>query len=84
MVIALPINILQFAGLLLDFTGAVILAVSEIASRKTISKISETYSDSNPYLKKYMEERNTYAIIGASLLIIGFMLQLIGAGLNLK
>ena len=80
----MPINVLQFVGLLLDFIGAVILAVSEIVSRKTISEISETYSGSNPHLKKHLEERNTYAIIGASMLITGFMLQLIGAGLNLK
>jgi len=68
----------QVIGLTIDFIGAITIALSEILTRSEIKKMSGTYVGSNPHLEKYLKERNLSVISGATLLIIGFLLQILG------
>ena len=67
----------QVIGLILDFIGALLFAIPLIKSKKTIEEESSTYIGYNPPLRKSMKRDRWLAIIGLSLLLLGFALQII-------
>lgn len=76
---------LNVIGLLLDLIGAIILAYGQIISRKTaidlgVSKLCGDTDEKNLKLPAVQDriKQSRNAIIGLSLLAVGFLLQLCG------
>lgn len=75
---------LDLAGLLFALSGAVILALGLIHSRKQalkigVSRIAEDGDDQNlclPHVRDELRE-SKFALVGAVLMVIGFLLQII-------
>lgn len=83
-------QLLDFFGLVFALTGVLILACGFILSRKRalkigVSRIAEESDDKNiclPHVRDEIRESKC-ALIGAVLLTIGFLLQIIAALLSL-
>lgn len=81
---------LDLLGLVVALLGAVILSCGLILSRKRalkigVSRIAEDGDDKNlclPHVRDEMRE-SKFALIGAVLLTIGFLLQIVAALLSL-
>jgi hypothetical protein len=74
--IPLIVQNLSKIGLAFNFIGTVVLVLSLIKSNKQIDKESGTYWDNNPYTKLSITRDRRLAIIGLSLIAIGFLLQI--------
>ena len=76
-------NILQIpifwsiSGLVLNITGAIILALPLLRTKKQREKISGMHWDYNPYLRTYLIQDKRKGLIGISFLILGFILQIV-------
>jgi len=68
---------IQFIGLLLDFIGALILAIPLLKSKKEIQKESGTYFGMNLYLSKAMLRDRILGVLGLIFFILGFGLQML-------
>lgn len=69
---------LILAGLILNFVGAVVLAIGLIKSPPEIEKESGTYRGQNPHLRKSMYHDRKAAIWGISIMALGFILSFLG------
>jgi len=63
--------------LLLDFIGALILAIPLLKSKKEIQKESGTYFGMNLYLSKAMLRDRILGVLGLIFFILGFGLQML-------
>jgi hypothetical protein len=69
----------NIAGLIFDLAGAGVIAVGVIASRTAIEKITSSgFGGPSPDAQADRRRQSTLAIVGLSLLGIGFALQIIG------
>ena len=76
---------LDLAGLLLALSGALILALGLIVSKRRalkigVSRMAEDRDDQNRFLPHVRDEirESRFALMGVILLIIGFLLQIVG------
>jgi|WetSurMetagenome_2_1015567.scaffolds.fasta_scaffold954504_2 hypothetical protein len=72
---------LLIVGLVLDFIGAFLLAISEYKSKAEIKKLAGTYVESNLQVEKSLTLKSRIAIFASVLLAIGFILQAVGIGM---
>ena len=68
-------KVFTLAGLLLNFLGAVVLAVGFIKTPSQIKKESDTYRGQNPHIRKSMYRDRNAAILGISIMALGFALS---------
>lgn len=69
-------------GLVLNVIGALLLTFSAISTKKKIANESRTYIGKNPHLEKSLKLKSQIAKLAAPLLAFGFVLQLVGIGLD--
>ena len=70
-------EIIQLIGLVLDFVGAILLAIPFIRSSKEIEEESSTYWGYSPPLRRAMKRENRLTKAGLIFLSIGFLLQIL-------
>lgn len=71
-------KIVLSVGLILDFIGAFLLALSEYKTKTEIATISGTYVGKNPHLEKSLKLKSQVVKLASPLLAVGFVLQLVG------
>jgi len=67
----------SIVGLILGIIGTIIMSKGLLLKDDIIDRLSGTYWDENPHLKKKLKEDRREAMIGLTLLWAGFVLQLV-------
>lgn len=67
---------LNFAGLLLNLAGAVVLTYGAISSRKRAAEVSDSYFGGNNAATDDRVRMSRNSVIGICMLALGFLLQL--------
>jgi hypothetical protein len=70
----------NIVGLVFDFAGTIVIALSVIPSRSEIDEMTRTVYGGNPTARADRLRQSNLALAGLGLLIVGFLLQIIGDG----
>jgi len=68
---------IQLIGLVLDFIGALLLAIPFIRTEREIEEESSTCAGYNPSLRRAMNRENRLTKAGLIFLSVGFLLQIL-------
>lgn len=71
-------DIIILIGLLLSFTGSVLIVFNSVLSDKKIEQLSKQYWGGSPDIKEYLLESKRKSLQGLVLLSFGLVLQIIG------
>ena len=71
---------LTSTGLLLDIVGLLVISFPGLfEGREALEEQSGTYWDGNPHLRKALFKNRTLLRVGIPIMVLGFLLQLVGA-----
>jgi anti-sigma factor RsiW len=76
-----PAHGLAAAGLSSDIVGALLLAAGLMLPKWLVDEMGATRFDANPFVQAYWAEARKDAVVAATLLVSGFVLQALSATL---
>jgi len=73
----------NLAGLIITFTGSIILGFALIKSKSLIVGMAGTMFGSNPIVEKEYYKDRKLGIVGVGFLVFGFLIQIVGITLHI-